>query len=76
MESQRADHAGPARVQPRWWLVWLELGLEDNAPFPTQLSPISRFFSRMCPQPVTQQSVWFWNSEEEARIQTGWMCLL
>lgn len=56
--------------------MWLELGLEDNAPFPTQLSPISRFFSRMCPQPVTQQSVWFWNSEEEARIQTGWMCLL
>lgn len=52
-------------------------GKEDNVPLlPIHLSPASPLSSRMCPQPVTQQLVRFWNSKEEAITQMGWMYLL
>lgn len=56
--------------------MWLEK--EEDAPPPLSYPsvPASFLFSQMCPQPVTQQLVQFWNSKEEAMTQMGWMYLL
>lgn len=55
-------------------------GAQGHAPAPPPHThhqfPASPLSSSMSPQPVTQQSLRFWNSVEEARIQTGWMYLL
>lgn len=55
-------------------------GAQGHAPAPPPHThhqfPASPCSSSMSPQPVTQQSLRFWNSVEEARIQTGWMYLL
>ena len=45
-------------------------------PSPARLSPTSLSVSLMSPQPVTQQSFRFLNSEEEDTMQMGWTCLL